>query len=94
MFKRFTSITRTVGNGSIVFGQKFDLEFSPDLHVLRSPESKKVDFRNWSVCVYVCVCMYVCRCVRNLLTTVSPKQKEIELPNFIYKTSLVYRRVF
>ena len=52
------TIARTVGNGRIVFGQKFDLEFSPDLHVLRTPESKKVVSRT---CLCVCVCsVYVC----------------------------------
>ena len=34
----------------------FDVEFSPDLYVLRSPESKNVVFGNWSVRMYVCVC--------------------------------------
>ena len=38
-----------------------DVEFSPDLYVLRSPESKKVVFRNWSVRMYVRI--YVCVCV-------------------------------
>ena len=33
----------------------FDVEFSPNPYVLRSPESKKLDFGNWSVCMYVCV---------------------------------------
>ena len=37
-----------------------DVEFSPDLYVLRSPESKKVVFGNWSVRMYVCVCVCVC----------------------------------
>ena len=27
----------------------FDVEFSSDLYVMRSPESKKVDFGDWSV---------------------------------------------
>ena len=43
----------------VLFSVKiFDIEFSPDLHVLRSPESKKVVFVNWSgrMCVCVCVC--------------------------------------
>ena len=34
----------------------FDAEFLPDLYVLRSPESEKVVFGNWSVRMYVCVC--------------------------------------
>ena len=45
----------------VLFSVKiFDIEFSPDLHVLRSPESKKTGF--WKlVCayVYVCVSVYV-----------------------------------
>ena len=36
----------------------FDVEFSPDLYVLRSPESKKVVFGNWSACMYACVCIF------------------------------------
>ena len=34
----------------------FDGEFSPALCVLRLPESKKVLFENWSVCLYVYKC--------------------------------------
>ena len=42
----------------VLFSVKiFDVEFSPDIHVLRSPESKKVVFGNWSVRMYVCVCV-------------------------------------
>ena len=42
----------------VLFSVKiFDVEFSPDLCVLRSTESKKVVFRNWSVRMYVCVCV-------------------------------------
>ena len=42
----------------VLFSVKiFDGEFSPDLYVLRSPESKKVVFENWSVRMYVCVCV-------------------------------------
>ena len=49
----------------VLFSVKiFDVEFSPDLYVLRSPESKKVVFGNWSVRMYVCVC--VCDCKVNI----------------------------
>ena len=42
----------------VLFSVKiFDVEFSPDLNVLRSPESKKVVFGNWSVRMYVCPCV-------------------------------------
>ena len=42
----------------VLFSVKiFDVEFSHDLYVLRSPESKKVVFGNWSVRMYVCVCV-------------------------------------
>ena len=42
----------------VLFSVKiFDVEFSPDLYVLRSPESKKVVSGNWSVRMYVCVCV-------------------------------------
>ena len=34
-----------------------DVKFLPDLYVLRSSDSKKVVFGNWSVRMYVCVCM-------------------------------------
>ena len=38
----------------VLFSVKiFDVEFSPDLYVLRSPEYKKVVFGNWSVRMYV-----------------------------------------
>ena len=44
----------------VLFSVKiFDVEFSPDLYVLRSPESKKVAFGNWSVRMYVCACVRV-----------------------------------
>ena len=44
----------------VLFSVKiFDVEFSPDLYVLMSPESKKVVFGNWSVSMYVCVCVCV-----------------------------------
>ena len=33
----------------------FDVEFSLDLYVLRSPETKKVVLGNWSVRMRVCV---------------------------------------
>ena len=40
----------------VLFSVKiFDFEFLLDLHVLRSPEIKKIIFRNWSVPIYVCV---------------------------------------
>ena len=57
-----------------------DAEFSPDLYVLRSTESKNVVFGNWSVRMYVCmyVCVYVCVCVW--------LQSEYLAP-YIYKTS-------
>ena len=41
----------------------FDVEFSSDLYVLRSPNSKKVAFGNWSVRMYVCV---RCDCQLNI----------------------------
>ena len=37
-------------------GRFFEIEFSLDLHVLRSPESENHVFSGWSVCVSVCVC--------------------------------------
>ena len=50
----FTSISRlSLSNGNIVFGQIFDVEFSPDLCIWRSSESRKVFFENWCVCVAV-----------------------------------------
>ena len=42
----------------ILFSVKsFDIELPPDLYVLRSPESKKVVFGNWSMHMCVCVCL-------------------------------------
>ena len=62
----FTSITlyyRKVME--VLFSVKiFDVEFSPDLYVFRSPESKKVVFGIWSVRMYVCMYVCVCACVR------------------------------
>ena len=47
----------------VLFSVKtFDVEFLPDLYVLRPPESKKVFFGNWSVR------MNVCGCVRTYVT--------------------------
>ena len=44
----------------VLFSVKiFDVEFSPDLYVLRSAESKKVVFRNWSEHMYMCVCVWL-----------------------------------
>ena len=40
---------------SIVIVKKFDVEIFVELSVLRSPESKKVVYKN--VCPYVCVCL-------------------------------------
>ena len=61
MDSHFYFITRLpLGNESIVFGQIFDAEFLPDIQVLKSPESKKVVFGNWSARMYVCVCVCVC----------------------------------
>ena len=52
----FTSITLLPqGNGSVVFDKVFHGEFLPDLYVFRSPEPKKVVFRNWSVRMYACM---------------------------------------
>ena len=64
----YHTTVRYVPYGSMVmevlFSVKiFDVEFSPVLYVLRSPESKKVVFGNWSVRMYVCVCVCVCVCV-------------------------------
>ena len=43
----------------VLFSVKiFDIEFSPDLHVLRSPESKKVVLEI-GLCVCICVHVYV-----------------------------------
>ena len=44
-------------------GRFFEIEFSLDLHVLRSPESENHVFSGWSVCVSVCVCVCLCVCV-------------------------------
>ena len=50
----------------VLFSVKiFDVEFLPDLYVLKSPESKKVVFRNSSVRMYVRVRVCVCVCVRD-----------------------------
>ena len=35
----------------------FDIEFSPDLYVLKSLEPQKVVFENWSKRMYVCDCV-------------------------------------
>ena len=58
----------------------FDIQFSLDLHVLMSPQSKKNDFKNWFVR------MYVCDCVGNILRFISPKVIKTETPNFIHNT--------
>ena len=58
----FTSITVPYYSTvmEVLFSVKiFDVEFSPDLYVLRSPESKNVVFGNWSVRKYVCVCVTI-----------------------------------
>ena len=34
----------------------FDLEIFADVHVLKSPDTKKVVFKKISVCLCVCVC--------------------------------------
>ena len=55
-FSIFTSVTQILlGNESIVFVKFFYVEFSPDLYVLKSSESEKVFFGNWSVRIYVCI---------------------------------------
>ena len=60
----------------------FNIEFSPDVHVLRHPESKKkMVFENWSVPTYVCV--YKCNCVGNIQHFISPKLINIKTPNIM-----------
>ena len=60
-----TSITRLpLRIMEVLFSVKiFDIEFSPDLHILRFPECKNGDFENWSVRmrvhVYICVCVAI-----------------------------------
>ena len=57
----FEQPNRIVGNnGSIVFGQDFDIEFPSDLHALRSLKSERVTFGNRSVPVYVYICRIFC----------------------------------
>ena len=55
-----TFITQLLlGNGSTVFVKKFYVESSSDSCFLRSPESQKVVFGNWSVQIYVYTWLYV-----------------------------------
>ena len=85
-FSYFTSITpQPLGNGSIVF----DVEFSRNVYVLRSPESKKVVFRNCFVRMRVCLC--ACDCNVNISHFISPKLIKTETPNFIQSSRLVLR---
>ena len=45
----------------VLFSVKiFDVEFSPDLYILKSPQFKKVVFGNWSVRMCACVCVRMC----------------------------------
>ena len=67
----------------------FDVRFSSDLYILKSPEYKKVVFGNWSV--RMCVCMSVCGCKMNIQSFIFPKLIKIETPNFIHSTKLVHR---
>ena len=49
------SLPTTVRETEILFEIKiFDVEFLPDLYVLRSPGSKKVVYGNWPVCICAC----------------------------------------
>ena len=69
LLSNITSITRLpLGNGNVLFLVKiFDVEFLPDLHVLRSLEFKKW-FLEIGLCVCMCVCVraYVCGCKMNI----------------------------
>jgi hypothetical protein len=65
--------------------QKFDVEFSVEIHVLRSPESKETIFSKWSVCV--CVCMCVCMSVNRL----SEKLRLLERPNLEHQLLVISR---
>ena len=82
------------------FGQNFRdqilTQSKPNLHILNSPESKKVVFENWSLHMYLCVCVtcvcvYACDCVENIPCFISPKLMKIETPNFMHRTRLAYK---
>ena len=64
-------------------GQFFETEFSPDLHVFRSPESENHVFSNWSVCVSVC--LSVCLSVN----TITQKRKVVERSNLVCRMFII-----
>ena len=59
-------------------GQKSDIDILCFLHVLKVPESEKVFFKEWSVCMSV--------------NTLAPKQKEWQTSNFIYELLVLVGR--
>ena len=60
----------------------FDIEFSADLYILRSPESKKVVLGNWSIRMYVCA--YVYDSVGSIQHFISPKLITLKTQNFLH----------
>ena len=59
-------------------GQKSDIDILCFLHVLKVPESEKVVFKKWSVCMSV--------------NTLAPKRKERRTSNFIYELLVLMGR--
>ena len=60
----------------------FDAEFSLNLYVLRSLESEKVVFGNWSVRMWVCAS----DCVRIIQRFIFPKLVDKYTQNFMHNT--------
>ena len=82
-FLIFTSIIRQYVIEVLLSVKICDIEFSPDLYVLGSFESKKVVFENYSVSV--CVCVWdVCVCVGGEYSALYiSKTNKDRNPNFI-----------
>ena len=68
-------------------GRFFEIEFSLDLHVLRSPESENHVFSGWSLCVCVCLCV----------NTITQERKVVECSNLVcrlYTIGACYPKLF
>ena len=84
----------TIHNGNIVYGQKFHIEFYPDLYVLRSPDSKIAEGGlNNHLCVCVCAEQsdkYVCVCVRGIFVHHIFKTKKRQNNEILYTVPSKY----
>ena len=61
----------------------FDIKYSPDLYVFRSPESKRMVLENWFVR------MYMCDFMGNIQLYISRKLIKTETPTLIHCTNSI-----